>query len=290
MALAALEGKVISQESRVYCNGGFMYGNHRFTCWKPEGHGSVNMHDAIMKSCDVFFYTMADRLGIDAMAAMARKLGLGKTTGLGLPAEKPGIVPDEEWKLGRYGQSWQGGDTINVGIGQGYVIATPLQLATMTARIANGGLAVSPRLIVPEKDVPPKPIGIADDYLAAVCDGMNAVANTQGGTAYAHRIKDERFLMAGKTGTSQTKKLVRHGIDQTKIPWEDRYHAWFVGYAPVHAPKYAAAVIARAWRRRRFPAAPVVSDILLKIQSLDAGEAGPPMPEPPKLGDDDQVD
>jgi penicillin-binding protein 2 len=290
MGLAALEAKVINQESRVYCNGGFMYGNHRFTCWRPEGHGSVNLHDAIMKSCDVFFYTMADRLGIDAMAAMAHRLGLGKITGLGVPGEKAGIMPDEDWKMARYGQSWQGGDTINVGIGQGYVIATPLQLAVMTARIANGGLAVSPRLVVPEKEIAPRPLGIADDYLAAVCDGMNAVVNMQGGTAYAHRIKDERFLMAGKTGTSQVRKLIRHGMDQSKLPWEDRHHAWFTAFAPVHAPRYAATVIVEHGGGGASAAAPVVSDILMKIQSLDAGEIWPKLPDAAKPDGDDQVD
>lgn len=290
MGLAALEGKVISQESRVYCNGSFMLGNHRFTCWKPGGHGSVNLHDAIMGSCDVFFYTMAERLGIDKMAMMARKLGLGKPTGIGLSGEKGGIVPDDDWKEQRYGQSWQGGDTINVGIGQGYIITTPLQLAVMTARIANGGYEVRPRLIVPEKKIDIKPLGISDDYLAAVCDGMNAVCNTQGGTAYGHRIKDERFLMAGKTGTSQVRKLIRHGMDQSKLPWEDRHHAWFVGFAPVHAPKYAAAVIVEHGGGGASAAAPVVSDLLLKIQSLDVGEIGPQLPEMPRHDGDDEVD
>jgi penicillin-binding protein 2 len=290
MGLAALEGKVINQESRVFCNGGFTLGNHRFTCWKTQGHGSVNLKEAIQGSCDVFFYTMAERLGIAKMAATARKLGLGKPTGIGLFGEKGGIVPDEEWKLKRWGQQWMGGDTISVGIGQGYVIATPLQLAVMTARIANGGYAVTPRLIVPEKEPELKPLGISEDYIAAVCEGMNAVVNEPGGTAYGKRIMDPRFLMAGKTGTSQTKKLVRHGIDQTRIPWEDRYHAWFVGFAPVHAPKYAAAVLIEHGGGGAATAAPAVRDILLKIQSLDAGEIGPVLPEIPSSGSEEEVD
>ena len=290
MGLAALEGKVINQDSRVFCNGNFMFGNHNFTCWKPGGHGSVNLHDAIMGSCDVFFYTMADRLGIDAMADMARKLGLGKSTAIGLNSEKNGIVPDDDWKKARYGLSWQGGDTINVGIGQGYILTTPLQLALMTARIANGGLAVNPRLIVPEKETAPKPLGIAEDYIKAVCDGMNAVVNTPGGTAYGKRIMDERFLMAGKTGTSQVRKLIRHGMDQNKLPWEDRHHAWFVGYAPVHAPKYSCAVIVEHGGGGASAAAPVVRDILLKIQSLDVGEEGPKLPEILKTNNEDEVD
>ncbi len=290
MGLAALENKVINQESRVFCNGSFMLGNHRFTCWRPNGHGSVNLREAIMGSCDVFFYTMAERLGIDNMAEMARKLGLGKVTGLGLPGEKAGVMPDEDWKMARYGQAWQGGDTINVGIGQGYIITTPLQLAVMVSRIANGGFTVNPRLVAPEKEPELKSLGIADDYIAAVCEGMNAVVNTPGGTAYGHRIKDERFLMAGKTGTSQVRKLIRHGMDQNKLPWEDRHHAWFVGFAPVQAPKYAAAVIVEHGGGGASAAAPVVSDILLKIQSMDVGEIGPQLPDLPRTDGEDQID
>ncbi len=290
MALAALHNKVINAEQRVFCNGNFVYGNHNFTCWKQGGHGSVGLREAIQQSCDVFFYTMADRLGIDNMAEMGRKLGLGKVSGLGLPGEKSGIMPDEDWKMARYGQSWQGGDTINVGIGQGYVITTPMQLAVMTARIANGGYAVMPRLVDDGKSVDLKPIGVADDYIAAVQEGMNAVTNTPGGTAYSKRIMDERFLMAGKTGTSQVRKLIRHGMDQSKLPWEDRHHAWFIGFAPVHAPKYSAAVIVEHGGGGAAAAAPMVRDILLKIQAMDAGEIGPEIPKIPKTGDDEEVD
>lgn len=290
MGLAALSAKVVSQDEHIFCNGSFYLGNHRFTCWRPEGHGSVNLHDAIMKSCDVFFYTMANRLGIDNIAEMARKLGLGKPTGVGLANEKSGIVPDDAWKRKRHQEEWQGGDTINVGIGQGYVIATPIQLATMVARIANGGYEVSPRLTVPDKEPELKSLGIADDYLEAVCGGMNAVVNIPGGTAYGSRIKDERFTMAGKTGTSQVVKLIRHGMDQNKLPWEERHHAWFVAFAPTHAPKYAAAVIVEHGGGGASAAAPVVRDLLFKIQSLDAGEIGPELPKVNEEGDDNEVD
>ncbi|MEI7670330.1 MAG: penicillin-binding protein 2, partial [Pseudomonadota bacterium] len=290
MGLAALEAGVINKESRVSCNGNFLFGNHNFTCWKQGGHGSVNLHDAIMGSCDVFFYTMADRLGIDAIAEMSHRLGLGKTCGIGLSAEKPGIVPDDDWKNARYGSNWQGGDTINVGIGQGYVLTTPLQLALMTARIANGGYEVMPRLVAPQKEIEPKPLGFSEDYIRAVCDGMNSVVNSPGGTAFGKRITDERFLMAGKTGTSQVKKLIRHGMDQNKLPWEDRHHALFVGYAPVHAPKYAAAVIVEHGGGGGASAAPIVRDILLKIQSIDVGEEGPKLPEIIKNDSDDESD
>ena len=290
MALAALNAKVTAPMNTVFCNGHFTYGNHQFTCWKTTGHGTVSMREAIQQSCDVYFYTMAERLGIDNIADMARRLGMGKPTGLGIPGEKGGIVPDDKWKRSRGWGQWMGGDTISVGIGQGYIITTPLQLAVMTARIANGGFMVSPRLVSDGKDPEMEPLGLSRDHIAAVHEGMNAVCNEQRGTAYAHRIKDERFLMAGKTGTSQVRKLIAHGIDQNKLPWEQRHHAWFVGFAPVSAPKYAAAVIVEHGGGGAVAAAPVVSDLLLKIQALDAGEPGPPMPEPPKNTDEGDID
>lgn len=289
MALAALDAKVIDEESRVFCNGHFTLGNHSFACWKAGGHGSVNLQEALKGSCDVFFYTMANRMGIDRIAAMARKLGLGQVTGLGLPSEKPGIVPDDAWKRKRYGEKWQPGDSISVGIGQGYLIATPLQLAVMVSRIASG-LAVSPRLVVPQQENEIEPLDVAEDYLASVCQGMNRVVNEQGGTGYASRIKDERFTMAGKTGTAQVRKVIQHGADQNKLPWEARDHAWFVAFAPVAAPKYAAAVIVEHGGHGASVAAPIVRDLLLKIQSLDAGEPGPDVPKIPQGGDDDEVD
>jgi penicillin-binding protein 2 len=290
MALAALDAKVVSPSATVFCNGHFTYGNHTFTCWKTTGHGTVDMKKAIQQSCDVYFYTMAERLGIDNIATMARKLGMGKATGVGLSGEMNGIVPDDAWKRKAYDQSWMGGDTISVGIGQGYIITTPLQLAVMTARIANGGFAVKPRL-VDDGTVPHfAPLGVAQDHIAVVHEGMNAVCNIPGGTAYSHRIQDPRFPMAGKTGTSQFRKLVAHGIVQEHIPWEQRYHAWFVGFAPVQTPKYAASVIVEHGGGGASAAAPIVSDILLKIQALDAGEVGPVLPEMAKPDDNEEVD
>lgn len=289
MALAALDCGVISPSARIFCNGTFMLGSHPFTCWRPHGHGSMNMRDAIAQSCDVYFYTLAQRMGIDRMAAMARRLGFGKVTGLGLPGELPAIMPDDDWKRGRYNQPWQGGDTINVGIGQGYMLATPLQLAVMTARLASGTQVV-PRLVADEEHPKFEPLGVSNSHLESVLDGMNAVCNAERGTAYGHRIKDPRFLMAGKTGTSQVRKLIAHGLDQNKLPWEDRHHAWFVAYAPVDAPKYACSVIVEHGGGGASAAAPVVSDILLKIQSLDAGEEGPPMPDAPRIDEEEETD
>jgi len=280
MGIAALQNKIVDPQSRVSCNGTFMLGNHSFRCWKQGGHGSVNLREAMMGSCDVYFYTMAQRLGIDAIAETSRRFGLGKISGVGLPADKPGIVPDDDWKQARYGQSWQGGDTINVGIGQGYILATPLQLAVMTARVANGGFAVVPRLVADSDSPQFASLGISENHLTAVCESLDAVVNNPAGTAYGKRIAEEHMQMAGKTGTSQVKKLIRQGMEQSKLPWEDRHHALFVGYAPLHAPKYAAAVIVEHGGGGGAAAAPIVRDLLLKIQNLDAGNLSSELPKP----------
>ena len=271
VGLAGLEKGSITPQSRVSCPGYFMLGNHRFNCWKPQGHGSVDIHGAIAGSCDAFFYTVAQRTGIDAIAEMARRFGLGEEPGLGLAGERGGVVPDSAWKQKRYKQPWQGGDTINAGIGQGYVLATPAQLCVMTARIANGGLMVKPRLIAPKDptdEIAAKPMGLAPEILEAVQRGMNAVVNENIGTAYAQRITEPRFAMAGKTGTSQVKRITVRGRDQNSLPWEDRHHALFVGYAPVENPKYACCVLIEHGGGGASTAAPIAKDILLRTQQL----------------------
>jgi penicillin-binding protein 2 len=278
VGLAALEAGVATTSSRVYCPGHFFLGSHQFNCWKAGGHGSVNLHDAIAQSCDTYFYTMAQRLGIDKIADISRKFGLGVMHNIGLVGEKAGIMPDDEWKRARYNDVWRPGDTINAGIGQGYVIATPLQLAVMTARLVNGGKAVKPRLIKPEgeEEVDAPFIGINTDNLKAVMDGMYAVSNEPGGTAYGKRINHPKYSIAGKTGTSQVRKITVRGQDQSKIPWKFRHHAWFVSYAPAIDPKWACAVIVEHGGGGSAAAAPVARDIMLKLQELMDPDSGPP--------------
>lgn len=277
VGLAALEAGVITSSSRVYCPGHFFLGNHRFNCWKPEGHGAVNVVEAIAKSCDTFFYTMAQRLGIDKIAEMSRRFGFGEPTGIGLPHEKGGIMPDEQWKRQRYGQPWHPGDTINCGIGQGYVIATPMQLAIMVARLCTGR-HIEPRLEVPEKETKePRLIKVDPQHLSLIQQGMDAVCNSQMGTAYWYTLREGPFKMGGKTGTSQVRRITIRGQDQNRIPWEQRHHALFVGYAPVEAPKYACAVIVEHGGGGASAAAPVARDLLAK--TLELYEGGPPPPE-----------
>ena len=280
VGLAALEAGVITQGSTVYCPGHFFLGNHRFNCWKPEGHGAVSVVEAVAKSCDTFFYTMAQRLGIDKIAQMSRRFGLGAPTGLPLPHEKGGIMPDEQWKRQRYGQPWHPGDTINCGIGQGYVIATPIQLAVMIARLCTGRQIV-PRLEIPEKEgKEPKLIKVDPQHLGIIQQGMDTVCNGQIGTAYWNCLRDGPFRMGGKTGTSQVRKILIRGQDQNRIPWEHRHHALFVGYAPVEAPKYACAVLVEHGGGGASTAAPIARDLLAKTMELYDGGPPPPVKKP----------
>ncbi len=268
VGLAALEAGVITPATTVTCPGHFDLGNHRFNCWKEEGHGVVNYKRAVTESCDTFFYTVANRMGIQAFADIARNFGLGATFNLGMIGEKPGIIPDPEWKMKRYKQPWTGGDTINCAIGQGYVLATPLQLCVMTARLVNGGFAVVPKLEASPQQFDPIPV--KEDHLHLAMEGMSDVVNAPNGTAYGKRIIDPKFAFGGKTGTSQVRKIVVRGQDQNTIPWEQRHHALFVGYAPVDKPKYAVAVTVEHGGGGSAAAAPIARDVLQKVQELFA--------------------
>lgn len=269
VGMAALEAGIISPSTTVHCPGYFYLGDHQFKCWKEGGHGTVRYHEAIAQSCDTFFYTVAQRAGIDRYADLARTLGLGAVHDLGITGEQPGIIPDPEWKKKRYQTKWTGGDTINCGIGQGYVLATPLQLAVMTARIASGNM-VAPRLWVEEGQEQPvfEPLMLKPETLEATRDAMTAVVNSPIGTAYGRRIADPRFAYAGKTGTSQVRAISERGVNQATLPWEFRHHALFVGYAPLDKPKYACCVAIEHGGGGAAAAAPVARDVLLKAQEL----------------------
>lgn len=277
VALAALEAKVVTPANTFYCPGYVDLGSHRFHCWKREGHGSVDMRGAIAHSCDSYFYQVGQKLGVDRIAAMARKFALGGLTGIDLPGEKPGIIPDQAWKKRAFKKqpSWLPGETFNTSIGQGYVLTTPLQLAVMTAMLANGGHRIRPTMLRrsqhPRLSEPLfEPVGIDPENLRVVLEGMNAVTNVPGGTAYGKRIPDEDFQMAGKTGTAQVKRIVRVGSKaQKENRREFKHHAWFVAYAPVHNPRYAVCVLVEHGESGSGAAAPIARDILLKAKEFD---------------------
>lgn len=252
MAMAAVQNGLSNLQ--VHCSGALQVGNHQFHCWawKKGGHGHVDLKRGIAVSCDVFFYEVARRLGIDRMHEAATQLGLGKRTGIEIPGERPGFMPSSEWKLRRTGIPWQVGDSLSAGIGQGYVIATPLQLCTYVARVASGR-AVSPRLVhVAGNALQPRPVAeplpFSEEALAKVREGMNAVTNEPGGTAYGFRIAEQGLEMAGKTGTAQVRVITKaergSGVKKNSaLPWALRDHGLFIGFAPVAAPRYACACI-----------------------------------------------
>jgi penicillin-binding protein 2 len=312
VALAALESGAITPDTYITCPGYLELGDATFHCWQKGGHGTLRLHDAIKHSCDVFFYETARRTGIDHIAAMAHRFGFGDPLGLDIPGERAGLIPDRDWKLATTGVAWQQGETLISGIGQGSVLATPLQVATMAARLATGR-AIVPHLIRAQGVLPAggdrRPpgfpsLGITARALAEVLDGMTAVVNEEGGTAYAARIKDPAFAMGGKSGTSQVRRITQYERDhgmrkEDEIPWKERDHALFVAFAPVGAPRYACAVVVEHGGIEggggSAVAAPIVRDVLLEVQKRDparrvpqpdsvaqtAPPVAPPLPEPP---------
>ena len=281
VALAALESGITTKTHRVFCRGKIKLGNATFHCWKRGGHGDMDLLQAIQQSCDVYFYDISKRVGVDRIAEMSNRFGLGQRTGIELPSEKKGLIPTRAWKQATIGVPWQQGETLVSGIGQGFVLTTPLQLAVMTARLANGGLAVAPRIHLPAPSDPAgagapdlPSIGVSRSSLAIVVEGMNRVSNSQRGTAFRARIKEKEFTLAGKTGTSQVRRITtaerRTGLLKNKDrPWKDRDHALFVAFAPLSAPRYAAAVVVEHGGSGSGVAAPLVRDILLEIQRLE---------------------
>ena len=263
--LAALEAGVDPGDT-VGCSGAYRLGNNTWHCHARRGHGGVNMHRALPLSCDTYFYVMGRKVGIDAIATMARRLGLGQEYPLPLPGQAKGIVPDKAWKQRRYGKDWREGETLNGAIGQGYIVTNPLQLAVMTARLASGR-EVMPRLIA-DGPAPQFPsLGIPDAHLALVRQGMVDVVNAGYGTARAARSPIGDVLFAGKTGTAQVRRISaaerkRGVIRNEALPWKQRDHALFVAFAPADAPRYACSVIIEHGIAGGRYAAPIARDVL----------------------------
>ncbi|MBB4285555.1 penicillin-binding protein 2 [Roseospira goensis] len=283
VALAAMESGIVGPEQTFYCPGHLTLGNHRFHCWKRWGHGHLNMVGAIEQSCDVYFYEVARRIGIGRIADMARRLGLGADLDLELPGEASGLIPTKAWKSATLGQPWVQGETLVASIGQGYVLATPLQLAVMTARIANDGLAVRPTLcrqrvadgrLITEPTPSFDSVGVSKQAMAVVKHAMWRVVNGDRGTARGSAIDVDGQTMAGKTGTSQVRRISMReretGVRKNEdLPWKFRDHALFVGFAPAEAPRYAVSVIVEhAGGGSRF-AAPIAHDVMLETLRLD---------------------
>ncbi len=276
VALAALEAGVIDLNTRFNCSGGLDVGNIRFHCWRHSGHGSLNVVEALKHSCDIFFYETAMKLGIDKIHDMAVKLGMGNVLEVGLDNEKAGIIPTKAWKKARFGTSWTQGDAANSGIGQGYVLVTPLQLATMLARVVNGGYAVQPTFIKPtEKELSKiKRLDISTKNIEIVKRGMFEVVNGTGGTAGRARFNINGAMMGGKTGTTQVRRISMKErssgiLRDEQLPWRLRNHALFIGFTPVDNPRYSVAVIVEHGSSGSGVAAPIASKILQEALQLD---------------------
>jgi penicillin-binding protein 2 len=295
VALAALEAGAMTPDTHVFCTGEYPFGDHIFHCWKKGGHGSMNLRDGIKHSCDTYFYETSRRLGIDPIAAMAKRFGLGAPLGIDLPGEASGFIPTTQWKKTvPKDPVWHPGETLSCGIGQGYVLATVLQLATYAARLATGR-AVVPRL-VREAGVMTRAVGdgtnafppleVSAKDLKLVQDGMFAVVNEQGGTAYAAKISEPGLQMAGKSGTSQVQAMSKATHDKhlkvKDVPWIERDHALFISFAPVSQPRYVCAVVVEhggeSMGGGSAVAAPICRDLLREAQQRDPARKVPEQP------------
>ena len=274
VALAALDAGLLSPDDTYWCPGHLEVGSRRFHCWKRTGHGHVNLEHSLRESCDVFYYELAMKVGIEKIAAMARKMGFGDAPDVPMSAVTAGLVPDKDWKRRERGAEWLIGDTVNASIGQGFVLSSPLQQAVMTARVATGR-AVRPRLIKTIDGVEPpieggEDLGLNPNHLRWVRRGMYAVMNNRRGTGYRSRVDHEPYLMAGKSGTSQVLNRVVRNED---VPWEERDHALFVAYAPFEAPRIAVSVVVEHGGGGSAAAAPIARDVVL--QALYGGTPPP---------------
>ena len=272
-AYAALSEKVVEPESTIFCPGYFRLGKRNYRCWKKKGHGNMNLHDALVQSCDVYFYTLGHRLGIDNLAKYANRLGLGELTGIELQGEKPGLVPSRQWKKRFKNEPWFPGETISASIGQGYNLVTPLQSARMISTIASGGILIRPYLVKKIEDsdgkliqeffpVVSRNIGIDPEVLKHLKEGLRGVVHEAHGTGHRARLKN--VTVSGKTGTAQVVGMkASDEIDpEEEIPYSFRDHAWFVAFAPYEKPEVAVSVIIEHGGHGGTTAAPIARKIL----------------------------
>lgn len=272
VALGGLENG-FNPKTRVHCNGSYQLGRRVFHCWKEGGHGTLDLVGGIMNSCNVYFFTMANQMGYEKFTKMASRFGYGEKFDISLYGARSGLVPSDEWKQKVFKTPWVGGDTLNTAIGQGMVLATPLQMAVVTSRIANGGVPIKPYLvrnhnIYSQYDALKNEPLVKSEHLKLIQEGMRRVINEPGGTAYGKRIDVKGFEMAGKTGTSQviSKREDEMSAAEKQL---NANHALFVGYAPVHDPKYAVSVIVEHGGAGSMAAAPIGKDIMVEVQGLN---------------------
>ena len=279
VAYAALEEGVIDPETTIYCPGHFKLGRGRYRCWKKSGHGAVNLHDALVQSCDVYFYTLGHRMGIDTLARYAKKFGFGTPTGIGLSREKSGLVPSTQWKLKNRKKAWLLGETISASIGQGYNLVTPLQQANMMAAVANGGMLLKPYIVkrIEEpggttiKEFFPeirRQIAGSSENLEVIRKALRDVVNGARGTGKRSRLKN--VIVSGKTGTVQVVRMKSNEEleKEDEVPYKYKDHAWFVAFAPYEKPEIAVAVLVEHGGHGGTTAAPIAKKIFKKYFKL----------------------
>jgi len=269
-ALAGLETGLLSPGEEIECEGAVTVAGQTFRCWKRSGHGACDLHRALRESCDVYFYEAARRAGIEAIALAGQQLGLGRQYAGGIGPQRAGILPNANWKRGRFGKPWYLGETLLAGIGQGFVLTTPLQLAVMTARLASGR-SVEPILARAVRDPAPAqfaPLGFKPAQLDAIRNGMIAAVNEASGTGRNALLEEDLGRLAGKTGTSQVNRASTDR-SQSDLKWEERDHALFVAYAPVERPRYAVAVVVEHGGSGGGTAAPIAKDVMELLLTAD---------------------
>ena len=295
VALSALENGIIKPSDTFRCKGKIELHGEKFHCWEKKGHGIVNLRKGIQRSCDVYFYEVARKLGVDRLSDTAKKFGLGKTVLTDFVEEKSGVVPNTKWKKKYIGQNWYIGETLHTGIGQGYFLSTPIQLCLMTAQIANGGFEIKPRIIFDKKisslkdylnyknenpnetlsfnlaikNFNIKPLFKDQANINLVKDAMFSSSNEPGGTSYRHRMQNPKFTFAGKTGSSQIKRFTQAQreaeVKQADLNYKDRDHALFIAFAPYNDPKYAISVVVEHGGSGGKAAAPIAKKVIKKV-------------------------
>jgi penicillin-binding protein 2 len=283
-SIAGLEYRTLTPSTAYGCGGGIYFGGREYRCWRKQGHGSISLHRAIVESCDVFFYNVGERLGIDRLAAWAHALGFGKKSGIDLDNERSGVVPSSAWKQQRYGERWYPAETLSASIGQGYVAVTPLQLADFAAEVANGGTLFKPQFVKevddidgnPVKEFPPvieSQVRIDPEILQLVREGMAGVVNQTDGTAHAARL--DNVIVVGKTGTAQVVKEAQGArTKEDALPERYRDHGWFMAFAPLDRPQIAVACIIEHAGHGGSTAAPVVKALMEKFFELNPPQGG----------------
>ena len=295
VALSALENGIIKPQDTFRCKGKIELHGEKFHCWEKKGHGIVNLRKGIQRSCDVYFYEVARKLGVDRLSETAKNFGLGKQVLSDFTEERSGVVPNTKWKKKYIGQNWYIGETLHSGIGQGYFQSTPIQLCLMTAQIANGGFEIKPQILFkknnndlrnyikykkenPDKLMPidlafnnfnPKPLFKDQKNINIVKDAMFSSSNEPGGTSYRHRMENPKFTFAGKTGSSQIKRFTEGQreaeVKQADLNYKDRDHALFIAFAPYKDPKYAISVVVEHGGSGGKAAAPIAKKVIKKV-------------------------